>query len=293
VRVFSENTPNSGKELHSVILRVVLTGVKYVDDKTNPFAKSQSPEVCYSGVVLGGVAEGRVLNNIRDAAATGGSEGNYGERVYTITKAPISGKNKLPINKQDASIVYVGFLDGDINYPIIIGKAKGALDKAYTGAKKLDGPRLRWQYNGIFFEINKNGELTLKNKGGSFLNAENKFQPTEDGNKATFQLKNNSFTATFEGGVSLSFDGATKQVSLKANTTELLIDGNTGKISLKGENIDIGKTVVDMATKFSALAAAYNTHTHPYTDNGSPLMTSPPVVPLSSAVATQKIKVSS
>lgn len=296
--VISENTPLSEFSphgLHTVVLRVLLTEVHYVDSPKNPYRKGQSPEVSYTGVVLGGISEGQTIYNIRDAVSNGSSATEYSERIYKVCQRPLAGKGSVPPNKQDGSIVYVAFLDGNKNFPLIIGKAKGALDRAYTGATKADGPRLRWQYNGVFFEINKNGELTLKNKGGTYKPIEGIFEPDEEGNKTVFSIKANSFSATTEGGVQLNFDGDAKKINLKAGSTELEIDSNTGKISLKGDSIDLGKSVVDMVTKFTELANAFANHTHtfPYSAGPTPSVgtTQPPTAPLASSVGSQSVKV--
>lgn len=292
--VLSENFPSiefSKKFSTFAILRVILTGIQYTDSNKNIYKGTQAPEVTYSGVILGGISDGQALTNIRDASALSGESGNYGEKIYKVCSKPFFGKNAVPVEKQDGALVYVAFLDGNYDFPIIIGKAKGVLDRTFTGATKADGPRTKWQYNGNLFEINKNGEFTFTHKGGTYNSTSNTFEPNETANKTQIQVKDDILTVSTEGGATVSINGTTKNITLQVSQTILEIDGNSGKISLKGQYVDLGAQVAELATKFTSLATAYNSHIHPYTDDGSPSLTSPPTAPLSSSVGSRTVKV--
>jgi len=304
--VFSENTPANAYDYAPVdhgVYKVLLTNVKYVDDKKNMLGKTATPEVLYDGVVVGGKNEGQQVSNIRDTLGATGGTLNYGERIYRVCSKPLVGDGSTPLNKQDGDIVYCAFIAGNPAFPIIVGRAKNALDRTNTGATKADGPRRRWQYNGLFFEINKNGEMSIKRKGGKFKDKEGYFEPVKDGDevsmqwtekKATFNIgkdaikqtwdgtaetfkaefksglkveqdgKNDKMVITTAGGAVVTIDGKGKNVTAKAGATEVIIDGNSGKITLKGDFVDLGKSVSDFVTLFTELATAFNSHTHPF-----------------------------
>jgi hypothetical protein len=103
--------------------------------------------------------------------------------------------------------------------------------------------------------------------------------------------KNDKITVTTKGGVVTTVDGTGKKVSIKAGETEIIIDGTTGKISLKGALVDLGTNVADFVTQFTQLAAAFNSHSHAYTDDGNPAVTTPPLAPLLVSVGSQSVKV--
>lgn len=316
--VYSENTPARTFEPEDKdygIYKVILTAIRYVDDRKNMLGKTPTPEVLYDGIVIGGKNEGQQVSNIRDACAAEGGVFNYGERVYRVCSKPLVGDNSMPLNKQDGDIVYCAFIAGESSFPIIVGRAKNALDRTDTGATKADGPRRRWQYNGLFFEINKNGEMSIKRKGGKFKEKEGYFEPVKDGDEVSMQWtekkvsfnigkeaikqvwdgESQTYTLTMEGGAEVKVDGKGKKINIKAGTTECEIDGNSGKISLKGEFVDLGSSVSDFVTLFTEMATAFNSHTHPfnYSAGPSPAMgvSQPPAAPLPVSVGSQTVAV--
>ena len=80
---------------------------------------------------------------------------------------------------------------------------------------------------------------------------------------------------------------------MKADSTEVIIDGASGKISLKGDFVDLGASIADMSVLFTQLATAFNSHTHSFIDL-SPVpvqsVTFPPVAPLLVSVASKSVK---
>jgi len=255
--VESANTPtssNSFQDNDSNIYKVLLTKVYYSDDRKNISRGGQNPEVLYDGLILGGNSEGHALTNIRDASSLTGGKNNYAEHIYRTNTFPVTGTGKVDINKQDGDVVYVAYIQGKADYPIIVGRATGVLDGDKTGALRADGPRRRWEYNGIFFEVNKNGEMTLTRKGGQFQAKEGFFEPEEGGDKVTFSLTDSKLTATFaktgitevhdgiaqlvtltfKSGLKVTIDGASDQVKIvTAGGTQTLVDGAADKATIE------------------------------------------------------------
>jgi len=270
------------------LYRCMITEVLYVDDPKNISMKSANPEVLYKVVILGGSATGQTLSQVRLAQYL-----NYSERTLTPTSKDIS---KVKLSEHDGDIVMVQFIQGHDAYPMIIGMAKALSDM--SGAKKADGPRLIEIYNGYIRNINNKGELieTLamgQVKEGRFVpNKESLIKIdklsteqivttfksglkiTEDGkNDVIIQKFAGGLTATFDGkndkaeiktaaGATATVDGKSSKVTIKVGATEVIIDGNSGKITLKGEMIDLGASVADFVTQFTQLATAFATHMH-------------------------------
>lgn len=337
--VESANTPTRErlyKDLDSRIFKVLITKVFYTDNSRNLSFGGQNPEVIYEGVTIGGKTEGRSVINIRDASYLSGGKNNYSERIYRAASRPISGETSTPLNKQDGDVVYVAFINGDPQFPIIVGAATHPLDADNTGATKEDGPVARWEYNGIFFKVDKGGNMTLTRKGGEFKSKEGYFEPEADGDKVTFKIEAQKMTTTFgkdvikktedgdnekvtlefksglkmeydgkndkvlftlQGGVEVLADGKSKLVTLTAGETKVNIDGNSGKVHIDGDLVDVGKSVSDLAVLFTELASAFDAHTHmfPYNAGPSPAVgtTQPPTAPLLQSVASKSVKLQS
>lgn len=302
----SANTPvysNTGMAREDYgMYRCMVTDVIYVDDDRNISKKSKNPEVLYEVVILGGKASGQTLSYCRLASYLDG-DNNYSEATLKKASKDIS-KTKLSDN--DGDIVYVQFVQGHDAYPVIIGMARGINQK--VGANKSDGPRFIESYNGFETLIDNKGQRTTTMKGGQLKDGG--FKPStstiikEEWNKdekiiTTFKSgltvtadgKNDRVEIKTSGGVETSIDGKGNKISIKAGSTEILIDGGSGKISLKGDMIDLGTSVSDFVTKFTELASAFATHTHTTTSPGAP--TSPPMAPLLVSVGSQTVKVSS
>lgn len=304
------------------LYRCMVIKVLYVDDKFNITKNSQNPEVLYEVVILGGHDSGQTLSNCRLASWLGGNS-NYSERILTATSKDIS---KIKLSEHDGDIVYVQFNQGHDAYPVIIALAKGL--KNTVAAKASDGPRLLEEYNGLVRNINNKGELITTMKGGEVKDSKfmvgnseiikqewlkdeklvttfksglvvtqdgknDKFEiKTKGGLSSLFDGKNDKAEIKGAGGATVTIDSKSKKITIKASATEIIIDGNSGKITLKGEMIDLGASVADFVTQFTQLASAFATHTHLYSPGpGGPTPTSPPMAPLLTTVGSQTVKV--
>lgn len=308
----SSNTPTWDKtglkREDYAVYRCLVTQVLYVDDDQNISKNSQNPEVLYEVVILGGAPSGQTLSNCRLAGYLGGDT-NHSERTLTATSKDIS---DVRLEDNDGDIVYVQFNQGHDAYPVIIGLAKGLHDT--TGAALADGPRLLDFFNGFQTNINNKGEYSRTLNGGSTSNG--RFTPGtsailnetwsqdekltrtyKSGLVVTEDGANDKVAMTTSGGASVTLDGKGMTISIKAGSTEVLIDGNSGNIALKGQTVDLGSSTSDFVTMFTALASAWAQHTHPFTDitPGGPVpsMTQPPNAPLLSTVGSQTVKVQS
>jgi hypothetical protein len=183
--------------------------------------------------------------------------------------------------------------------------------KDTSAAKKADGPRFLDYYNGFETNINKDGEYIRTMNGGKVQDGQ--FKPGtaaiiketwskdekltrtyKSGLKIEEDGKSDKMTMTTSGGAVVTVDGKGMMITIKAGATEIDIDGNSGKISLKGQMVDLGSSVSDFVTMFTQLATAFNSHTHQFIDLTPvpvPSMTFPPSAPLLTSVGSQTVKV--
>ena len=240
--VLSSNTPGPEGNLTQVtnlLYKVQLTGINYVDQDTNETKDTQNPEVTYTGIVLNPETYGQIFENIRDGSNLFGGKDNFAEKIRPINTKPFEGKIGISSEKQDGSIVYVACMDGDISYPVIV--ADGTNQLSQVGSKKEDGPRWRWQYNGIYFEIDKNGGLKVINKGGEL--GQTSFETAEAGNEFSISLNK-------------------KILEVKTGKVILKIDGETGQVEIEAEKIKLGVGATESLVLGQKFMELFKAHTH-------------------------------
>lgn len=136
--------------------------VIFADDKRNTTGQveyvltimSASPNVPY-----------RKVGKAVSLNAMGGIN-NYFEIIHHPTKARNTKETETEPSfiNSTGDIVAVGFLEGNSSFGIIIGPWWHP--KNTNAAKKEDGERIKGEYNGVLFEINKDGELEFTMQGG-------------------------------------------------------------------------------------------------------------------------------
>lgn len=242
--VQSYNTPTK-KNLYQnqdpefSIYRCMVIGVHYIDDKSNITLNSTSPQVTYDVIVLGGPNEGAIIDNVRAAGFLGGDK-NYSERIF---KAATFDTAKQQLQKQDGDIVFVGFMGGAKTAPFILGGGTQPLDGDKTGARKAEGPRARMEYNGIFIEIDRTGNLVVRRKGGSLNSTTNTFSPNDAGDKLSITISEQKAIINTESGAKLTVDGASDVI--------LSEDKAGGKIKVSGGKIAAGTSSVELLQQIS------------------------------------------
>jgi hypothetical protein len=252
--------------------RVILEGqvikTHFVDDPTN-----RSKRFVEYDVLAGEPSRRSTFYNLYSIADISGGN-NHTETVLEENSYAYSGKldqSNFPKN-MNGTLVYIAFLDGDLNKPFILG---GIKHFKKSGATRAEGVRKQGEFNGIFWEINKDGEFTFKyqsnrlpdgklsreatgptqvkiDKKGDFelkqtLNSElinlQKFE--RDSKKITRQAGNDTVVETFDGtnekvtlqfksGLIITCDGAGDKVEITTTGGAFAkIDGNSGTIELK------------------------------------------------------------
>lgn len=305
------------------IYRCMIVRTNFVGQESN--LTFENKQVTYEAVILGGPKEGQIIQNVKSSGDYGG-QFNYSEKIWR----PIDTKelNEKKISEHKGDIVFVGFLQGNTRAPVIIGGGVQPNDIDSTGSTSDTGFRMRKEYNGIFEEINKNGEYELRRKGGKLSSENGVFTPASDSFEARIQFKANQMiwedpnsSILFEkaeqrwthkvgsggyeevidgkakkvtqtlGSVTVTIDGSSNKMTIVAGSATLEIDGNSGKISLQSGFIDLGKSVSDFSVLFTELATAFNTHTHMVPQAPSGVLPSmPPIAPLLQTVSSTTVK---
>lgn len=291
----SANTPtwaNVGLKEDYNLYRCMVTKVFYVDDAENITKNAQNPEVIYQVVILGNWKSGQFISNVRLSSDFGG-DNTYWERTLKPTTKSLS---QVALQDHDGDVVFVQFIQGHQGYPVIIAMGKGLHDSK-TATKKSDAPRSIRGYNGVIEEINNKGEYKVTRSGGTLDTKKTEFTPSSSFESKISLLQNEIITIETKSGPTIKVDGKANSISIKAGSTEVLIDGASGKISLKGSLVDLGASVSDFVTKFTEMASAFASHTHPFTDvtpiGPIPSVTMPPSAPMPSSVGSQTVKVQS
>lgn len=292
----SANTPTwmnaEGRKEDHALYRAMVIRVAYVDDNANVTKNAQNPEVTYDVIVLGGFAAGQIISNVRLSSFLGGTD-NFYERTLTPCTKPLSDTR---LSDQDGDIVYLQFIQGREGYPVIVALGKGIND--ISGTTKAEGPRELKQFNGLEEKIDKDGQYSITHNGVS-----------GDGLITMLKMtKDQKILLTTTSGTQIMIDGSGEQITMTAGSTkvdmlksgtitmtagstEVVIDGDSGKVTLKAEKVDLGASASDMVVLFNQLKTAFDAHTHMYDDAGSPSVTQPPLVPLPTSVGSQTVKV--
>ena len=229
---------NTGRESDTALYRCMITRVIFVDDPNNITTNSQNSRVLYEAVVLGGFSSGQVIPNCRLSSILGG-DFNFYERTLRAASKDVS---KTRLSNNDGDVVYVQFIQGTTGYPVIIALDEGLNTGANTGAVAADGQVLRWQYNGIFTEIDKNGNFTWIRKGGTFDAAKQFFTPATVEEIKT-KVESQKITITFKSGMTITLDG-------EADSATILTAGGAG-IKVVSEKVSIGKSAIELLEQIS------------------------------------------
>lgn len=245
----SSNTPtyeNTRQPEDYGMYRCMVTKVIYTDEQENITANADNPRVLYDVVILGGFSAGQIISNCRLSSLLGGNF-NYYERVLRPASKKI---RETRLSDQDGDIVFVQFVQGHPAYPIITALDTGIQPNGRTGAEISDGARLQSEYNGVFEEINKNGEWCFTRKGGTLQDGV--FVPAEDPNfeaefkfidnemiwrdpKTEFKIKKNEevHTRTYQSGLKVTEDGANDKITrVTKGGLQIEEDGSSDKVTI-------------------------------------------------------------
>lgn len=175
------------------VYRGMVVDVIYTDDERN----SNKERIEYTVRV-----NGQLYPNVIDVRALGGIY-NHSEVIRKSLEVD-AGIEPIPYEEVvDGEHVVVAFLHGHADYPVILGGLPHTGNPVYKKGVKNDGRYARYEYNGIEFLTDKDGTLTIKQRG----------------------IKDKDGVITNTGAL----DAADPENPI---CTEIKIDGQTGDLSL-------------------------------------------------------------
>lgn len=204
-------------------------------------------------------------------AMDGGGIYNYSERILKHVEKSFDKEVEEGTYSEnlDGAFVYVMFIEGNQNIPVIVGLATHPRKAAYKKIKKEDGIVSVDEFNGIEFKIDKDSNYVIKQLGrkdseGKVLN-----EPAKDafwkifGATGDFEFNTHGTEGTAD--LRMKFTKETKKFELYAQDNKVIIDENgiviedknQNKIEMKSNAVNItvnGDVKVDASGKADVVA---------------------------------------
>lgn len=319
---FKRSSKTTGEDISNLgmlLMEGQVTKIHYSDDPTNKSKLFAEYDVLARDA-NGGTVTYRNCRSMMDVSGFN----DYSETILEQNEVALSGKLESgnTAKNMNGTMVLLGFLDKSLDKPIIIG---GFSHRKNAGAKKADGVRRKSEFRGIQLEINKDGEYIITQKGvrspdGKIADAvDTSIKFTKDkklvttvfkdaviqtidgvaekmtiqfksGLKTEYDGKSDKITHSTSGGPKISIDGA-GTITIEANATKIIVDGNSGKISLTGSMVDVGEAASALAALGPQLISWLTSHTHMGDGGPIPAPTSPPLVPPPATLLSTTVKI--
>lgn len=242
---FKVGDPKTGKDQQAKGTKIVQGQIKrvhYVDDRTN---KSKQ-FVEYDIIIRESSGNSSTYQNVPYMGDI--SSGNdSSETVLEPSDFAYQGKlddTNVPKNK-NGTLVYVAFLDGNLDKPFILG---GSLHFRQSPATRADGIRKKGEFRGLQWEINNLGELTITYNGNR--KPDGTLERSDTGPTQIKVDKDGVFTLTDNQGQKIEMNRTTKTITL-SNGTTVTFDGTGDKIRLEaagGGTLDLTDGKVALGT---------------------------------------------
>lgn len=323
---FKRTNKTTGDDISNFGMRILegqIVKIHFTDDPTNKSKRFVEYDVLARDA-NGGTVTYRNCRNGRDVSGFN----DFEETVLEANEVALSGKLESGniAKNMNGTMVLLAFFDGSLDKPVLIG---GFPHRKNTGAKKADGVRKKSEFRGVDIEINKDGEYIVTQRGvrtpdgkiNTPIDTSVKF--TKDKKLVTTVFKdaviqtidgaNEKMDIAFKNGLKLEYDGKVDKVTyttkggpkftidgtgtimIEANATKIIIDGNSGKISLTGAMVDVGEAASALAALGPQLVSWLTSHSHPFPYFAGPApatgMTQPPAVPPPTSVLSTTVKI--
>lgn len=200
------------------LFKAMVMDVVYTDDDANTTQDSDAPEVLYRVMVLGGPRDGQSFENARDLNIYGGVK-NYSERPWkkarTLTKQdPASQFSTESLQELNGDVVYISFLNGDPDYPVILGGAKHAKAE-HTGATEEEGIRRVVNFNGIKLLVDRDGVIEWSKTNGAHSPLTGEFEEEVGESESVKVTLNNErqLVLEYSTGLKVEVDGKDDKIS--------------------------------------------------------------------------------
>jgi len=185
---------------------------------------------------------GQDFPNAIDLRKSGG-QFNFSERILSPTKENVedgSLNDGTYEEKTDGETVWVMFIEGRSDFPIIIGSAQHPLNRKYRKAKSEDGIYSVEEFNGIEFKIDKDSNYTISHVGRK--DPQGEIQNKEAVDSSVKYYGNGDYEVVVNNGanpedlVSMKFIKADKKIVTTANKNTYVLDSTGVTIQDKSDN---------------------------------------------------------
>lgn len=233
--------------------KALITGISYADTDGNPTKNDPTAEVLYEVQIMGGHRDGQIFSNARVLNSFGGIS-NFEERtlkpVTTLSTKDFANPYFTfeVVKVLNGDQVYVQFVSGNLYSPLIIGCAKHPLG-TNTGVTEAESSKYKIQFNGIYEEIDKDGQYLWKKANGKYVTVpvpnllgkpeflKEQFVPFPGQEEAVKITLGNQFDFLFKmnvtpgTGISVGVDGIADSLTVTSGLgSSLLIDGLNDKL---------------------------------------------------------------
>lgn len=171
----------------------------------------------------------------------GGGINNFNERIRKGSERSFTGKlDRSTYNENlDGEIVYVLFLEGYGNVPIIIGGDNHPRQASYKKFSKKDGRFDFTEFEGVEFLIDKSSNYTIKHVGrkspdGSILNPEAVDSQIKMHGNGDIELNTHGTPGTADLRIKLT--KADKKCEIYAQNDKIIMDSSGIKVEDKNNN---------------------------------------------------------
>jgi len=159
---------------------------------------------------------------------------NYSEKTRNIPKKSLENKIDASVFSEnlDHEFVYVLFLNGDEDYPIIIGSDEHPRHSSYKKSSKADGDFDKDEFLGIEVKIDKDSNYTVahlgrKDKDGVIENPDAVGSIIKLHGNGDYEI--DSYGTDGTSDLRMKFTKANKKFELYANDNSFIIEGDTVK----------------------------------------------------------------
>ena len=237
----TEQSSSSSQYNDVRIYKAQVEEVVYADSSKNKSGNVEYNLIMFTGNSL---EPARPIKNAVTLNSLGGindySEVVYKEKTRVYTKGT-NGAKDSPENT-NGDMVALFFLEGNETMPVILGP--WSHKKNTKAATATDGHRIKGEYNGVEWEINKDGEFILTILGG----------PRDDDGGLTNE-DNGGLLIKFEKDGKISIDSGDDAI--------LTIDKNTKTIELDADIVKVGTSAAQSIVRGDAFKTLFEAHTHP------------------------------
>jgi len=209
---------------------------------------------------------------------------DYSEKTRRTPKKSLENKIDSSALREnlDAEFVYVLFLNGDGDYPIIIGADEHPNHPKYKKASGADGNFDRDEFNGVEIKIDKDSSYTIKQLGRKDQNGDI-LNPNAVGTEVKISGVDGSIIVSAQGDISLGVKDSG------------FVKVQDGKVAMGTTSVELLQQISDQLNEMITWTSVGATHTHVgnLAAPTSPPITAPAYIKLGASLSVIKASIDS